>query len=350
MKAILLYISKHKLFVLFLFLFSWVLTLKNSLEFAYLIGNYIFHFDTSFWVFLNALILFISIDFIKKKIASARHTKEGTFINYIRYFSVSLVFYMVYINLFGLFIAFVFDTFSQNYASTYQVVSLLFNQITDFLIYGGFSLAYLYFLENKAYQQRINNYDLSLSKSKIQQLKGQLNPHFLFNNLNILDQLIDEDKEKASNFLSQFSELYRYALNSSEKELISIQEELEFAQNYFEMMAKKYEGYYQLNIDASIRNIKAIVPPFCLQVLIENAITHNLGTQETPVLIDISVNKGIEVSNNKVEQSRKRNGNGVALKNLAQQFQLLSNQPLLISDEVHAFSLTLPLIKMHSND
>jgi len=270
--------------------------------------------------------------------------------NYLKFFGVGFVCYMIYINLFALLIALVFGTFSQNFASMYQFVSGLLNQTIDFFIFGGFTLGYLYFQENMDYQKRINAYDISLSKSKIQQLKAQLNPHFLFNNLNILDQLIDEDKEMASDFLSQFSELYRYALSSTDKELIAIHEELAFVQNYFEMMEKKYQGYYQLRIDESIRNSSSIVPPFCLQVLIENAIAHNLGTTENKVVIHISVDKGIKVSNNKVEQSRKKNGNGVALKNLSEQFQLLTGKPISIKDTEESFTVVLPFINMHRYD
>ncbi|RZT95961.1 hypothetical protein EV201_0590 [Ancylomarina subtilis] len=267
-----------------------------------------------------------------------------------KYFGIGFVCYMTYINLFGISIALIFDTFSQNFASNLQIFHSLIDQIIDFLIFGGFSLAYFYFIENRDYKQKMNEYDISIAKSKIQQLKAQLNPHFLFNNLNILDQLIEENQEKASDFLAQFSELYRYALNSSDKELISLKDELAFSQNYFEMMNRKYPDCYQLHIDDAIWNTDAIVPPFCLQVLIENAIVHNLGIEENPVNIHISNHNGIRVSNTKIATRKKNKGNGLALKNLSEQFLLLSNIPVAISEDNSYFAVTLPLIKLNKHD
>jgi len=317
---------------------------------AYLTGNFVFHYDAPNWVFLNAFVIFISIDFIRKKAVSTTQTPTISIKPYLKYFGIGFVYYMIYINLFGILIALIFDTFSQNFSSNIQIFHSFIDQIIDFLIFGGFSLAYFYFIENKDYKQQINEYDISIAKSKIQQLKAQLNPHFLFNNLNILDQLIEEDQEKASEFLAQFSELYRYALNSSDKELISLKEELAFAQNYFEMMEKKYPECYQLYIDDTIWNTDAIVTPFCLQLLIENAIVHNLGTEENTVSIHISNHNGITVSNNKIAISRKNKGNGLALKNLSEQFLLLSNIPVAINEHNSSFAVTLPLIKLNKHD
>jgi len=344
------YLKTHKAFILFLFAFSWILTLKNKLDFATIIGEFTFHYDTPFWTFLNAFVIFTSIDFIKRKMKIGYSISHAGYLNYSKYFVIGFAFYLVYINLFAIIISLTFDTFSQNFGSTYQIFSGLLHQSIDFFLFGGFSLAYLYHRENINYQQRINDYDASLSKSKIQQLKAQLNPHFLFNNLNILDQLIEEDKELASDFLSQFSELYRYALSSSDKELIPIEEELIFAKNYFEMMEKKYQGYYQLHIDNNCNKSSFLLPPFCLQVLIENAIAHNLGTKETPVIIQVSFEDGIKVTNNKVSSLKKKIGNGLALKNLSKQFRLLTDRTISITDTKQSFTVVLPLINMYRHD
>jgi len=345
------YLKKHRYFVLFLFIFSWILTLKNKIGSAFVSSwnDFVFHFDAPFWVFLNAFIIFLSIDFIRRTL-SGKSIESPRIKEYFKYMLLAYIAYILYINLFSLLMALLFGTLKQNFASSWHITLSLFNYTFDFLMFGSISLTYLYFIEIRNYRQRINNYDISISKSKIQQLKAQLNPHFLFNNLNILDQLIDEDKEQASEFLGRFSEVYRYALSSSDKELIPLHSELSFVRNYFEMMEKKYQGYYRLIQDESVSNLNVLVPPFCLQVLVENAIVHNLGTEKNPVTITISNEEGIKVFNNKVSIGNRKKGNGVALKNLSEQFLLLTGKPIRIEDKESCFSVTLPLIKMHSND
>lgn len=350
MKTLLNYIKEHKKFIIYLFIFSWVLTLKNKIGFANSWGDFIFHPDAPYWVFLNALFIFIIVGIIKRW-ADRNNIKETTSVwRYLKFFGIGFICYILFKSVSAILISIAFDTVSRNFNSSYQITYKIFNQTIDFIIFGGFSLSYLYAKENRNYRKRLSEYEISNSKSKIQQLKAQLNPHFLFNNLNILDQLIEEDQDKASDFLGRFSELYRYALRSSTKELISIQEELTFTQNYFELMEKKYQGYYQLEITDIIRNSNAIVPPFCLQVLVENAIVHNLGTTQNPVFINITIENEIKVVNNKVEQSRKKKSNGIALKNLSEQFQLLTNTPVAIQDTESSFAVTLPLIKTNNND
>ncbi|WP_299685713.1 histidine kinase [uncultured Dokdonia sp.] len=350
MKKIIQYLKENQTFILFLFVFSWVLMLKNKIGLASSWDDFVFHPDAPFWVFIDGFLLFIFTDFIKRKNEKEMVTQTPSIWTYLKFFGISFVSYLLIKNLFGILVSLSFNTVARNFNSSYQITYRIFSQIIDFIIFGGFSLAYLYFKDNRAYKKKINAYKISDSKSKIQQLKAQLNPHFLFNNLNVLDQLIEEDQEKASNFLAQFSELYRYVLKNADRELIAIQEEITFTQNYFKLMEKKYQGYYQLHIDETIKTSHTIVPPFCLQVLIENAILHNLGTTANPVIIDISIENGIKITNNKVVHNTKKKGNGIALKNLSEQFSLLTNASVRIEDTEDRFTVILPFIKMNHND
>ena len=350
MRKIINSIRENKGLVFSLFIFSLMLTLKNKLSLSNSWKDFVFHPDAPFWLFLYALIIFFFINFIKEKIERKQVQKTPSQLRYIKYFGVGLISYLFLSNIFWLGISFAFGNISRNYSSSYQITYKVFHQIIDFIIFAGITLAYLYAKENRDYKKRLSDFEVSDAKSKIQQLQSQLNPHFLFNNLNILDQLIEEDKEKASNFLAKFSELYRYTLKNSDKELISIKEELAFSQNYFKLMEEKYQGCYQLIINNKVRNQNLIVPPFCLQVLIENAITHNLGIIENPVIINITVKETIVVSNNRVALNRKKKGNGVALQNLSKQFELLTNKGINIQNTNGHYRVSLPLIKIHSND
>ncbi len=350
MQKVIQFIKGDITFILFLFVFSWVFTLKNKIGFANSWGDFVLHPDTAFWVFIQAFFIFLFINLVKKRIDKTNTSAAPTVKKYLLFFAISLIIYLLITNIFGILISLAFDTFSRNFNSSYQLTYKLFNQIIDFTIFGSFSLAYLYSKDNKDYKNKLNDYKISTSKSKIQQLTSQLNPHFLFNNLNVLDQLINENQEKASAFLAQFSQLYRYVIKNSTKELITIQKEIEFVQNYFELMEKKYQGCYLLNIANSIKTKNTIVPPFCLQVLVENAIIHNLGTTKNPVIINISNHNGIQITNNKIETINKKKGNGIALKNLSEQFQLLTNSSVIIEDTKDVFSVSLPFIKTNNND
>ncbi|CAL2080380.1 Histidine kinase [Tenacibaculum sp. 190524A02b] len=340
------YVNKHRHFFLFLFAFCWLLSLKNKIAIA--LGSwedFYFHFDAPFWMFFGSVIIFFFVDFIKRKVEKRNPHQTPRLKNYIGYFGIGFIAYMLYQNISGILISYAFNNLERNYGSSYLIISNNVGRALNFLMFGGLSLAYLYFQDTKNYKKQISEFQISNAKSKIQQLQNQLNPHFLFNNLNILDQLIFEDSVKASTFLSRFSEVYRFSLANSSKELILLQEELSFTENYFKLMEEKYQDYYQLVIDDQVKKKHVIVPPFCLQVLVENVIMHNLGTQSNPVTIRISFDNGIVISNNKIALNRKKKGNGVALKNLNEQFLLMSQQPIEILETSETFTVHLPLIK-----
>ncbi|WP_196885069.1 sensor histidine kinase [Aureivirga sp. CE67] len=348
MKNVFSYFKKYRYFLLFLFVFAWIINLNNILKISR--GsweNIPFHIDAPFWIFLQGVIIFSLIAIIKKKIEKKSKDEFPSLKKYLKYFGIGFIGYMIYYNLFALLISFIFNTFDRNFESWNQVIFLNLYRVVDFFIFGGFSLAYLYFMDSKNYRKLMNAYKMSDAKSKIQQLQNQLNPHFLFNNLNVLDVLIIEDPDKASVFLGRFSEVYRFSLVNSDKQLISLQEELIFAENYFKLMEEKYQDYYQLEIDDSIKELTLHVPPFCLQILIENAILHNLGTSKNPVKIRVYWKKGIKVENNKIALKRKKKTNGVALKNLNEQFLLLFNKAIEIQETEEVFYVKLPMVKMN---
>ena len=240
--------------------------------------------------------------------------------------------------LIGFLIAVAFGNLERNFNPHTLTISL-FSSFLNGVIYGSFFLAYYYYRSNNKHQQKLVYYNEALAESKIRQLKTQLNPHFLFNNLNVLDQLIEEDKQKASDFLNEFAEIYRYVLQSMERELIFLEEEIEFASQYFKLIQHKYSKAYQLQITNKCKH--GYIVPMTLQVLLENAVKHNLGTEENPVYIHIVVDEYIFVSNN---INLKRNGNptsGRALKNLKEQYRLLSEKSIEIHQTKNDFLVTV---------
>jgi sensor histidine kinase YesM len=347
MKKLLNYLRIDKYFILFIFLLSYVLVIKNRIRAGRNL-DMVFLPDGPITQFLAAFIIFIfikvTINYMRKKGVQRVNILK----DYLKYSGIAFVLYICASNITGFIIATAFDTVSRNFNHQTLMIANI-SRIVEFILFGSLYLAYLYSKENNTYRVEINEYEKALASSKIQQLKAQLNPHFLFNNLNTLDQLIEEDKDKASNFLHHFSELYRYSLITSEKKLVSLKEEIQFTKSYFQLMEEKYLGCYSLEINQNNKTPETLVPPFCLQVLIENAIEHNLGVIKNPVHITISINKNIQVANNKIKKQHIKKTSGRALKNLSTQFTLLGSNDIKIEDNDMQFKVTLPFINKHTD-
>lgn len=347
MKRFFKFLGIDRYFTVFIFLMVYLLVINSRIHTDHRLLE-VLRPDAPVFKFLTVLLIMtlikLTIGYIQKKEPQQLRSAK----TYLTYFGISWVVFLIAFNLLGLGIALLFDTVSRNFNSQ----TLLRNMISisiDFALFGSIYLAYLFFKQNNSYRTQLDNYNKALSASAIQQLKAQLNPHFLFNNLNTLDELIEEDRTKASAFLQQFSELYRYALVTSEKKLVSLQEEIQFAKNYFELMQHKYEGYYFLQIEDEHNLPEVFVPPFCLQVLVENAIQHNLGHKDNPVYIRIAANEDITVTNNSIAKKYQKQTGGRALKNLSTQFTLLCQTDINIENNTNSFKVTLPLIKSNKD-
>jgi sensor histidine kinase YesM len=290
-----------------------------------------------FILFQSGVLFVIMLFFIKKWQKSDVFSPNEM----LKIFGSSLVMYLIAMKLSGLLVAFLFGTIERNFNQK-TFFFTLFSDFLDGFIYGSFFLAYYYYNKNKNHQEQLASYHQALNESKIHQLKAQLNPHFLFNNLNVLDQLIEEDKHKASDFLNEFAEIYRYVLQASDKKLISLNEELAFAEQYFRLIQHKYGHAYQLNIKHNYNN--GYIVPLTLQLLIENAVQHNLGTEENPVVITINVGENIRTSNNINLKRNVKTTNGRALSNLKEQYKLLTKKPIEIEQSDNTFSVIIPII------
>lgn len=347
MKRLVNYLQIDTYFSLFIFLISYLLVVKSRIGIDQKL-DMVFLPDGPIALFLEAFIIFIFIRVTINHLRKKSVQKVNSLKDYLTYFAIALGLYICASNIRGIIIATIFDTVSRNF-NFHTLLSVNMNNIIEFILFGSLYLAYLYSKENNSYRTEMNAYDKALASSKIKQLKAQLNPHFLFNNLNTLDQLIEEDKDKASNFLHNFSELYRYSLVTSEKKLTFLQEEILFTKSYFKLMEEKYLGCYFLEIHQENRSPELLVPPFCLQVLVENAIEHNLGLLENPVYITISITENIQVTNTKVVKQHLKKTGGRALKNLSTQFALLGSNTIDIEEDDTHFKVTLPFINKNTD-
>lgn len=185
--------------------------------------------------------------------------------------------------------------------------------------------------------------------AQYQGLKNQLNPHFLFNSLNALSNLVYEDADKSAAFIQKLSKIYRYVLEVQNEELVTLKREVEFAKNYLDLQKIRFEESLQFSIEIREENNKWL-PPLSLQLLLENAIKHNVASKANPLVINI-IQKGEEmwISNNfQPKNSIEESSTGIGLKNIEQRYHVLSNQKPEIKSDENEFLVILPLLKIES--
>jgi two-component system, LytTR family, sensor kinase len=176
-------------------------------------------------------------------------------------------------------------------------------------------------------------------------LRTQINPHFLFNNLNTLGSLIYIDQDKASAFLHKLSGVYRSILEYRDKEVITLEEELLFFDQYKALLEIRFEKmlYFSITIPKTLYAKKMI--PLTLQMLVENAIKHNVLSQNKPLTISIEcVNGYLLVENNFQPKEVMEYSSGLGLKMIENRFAYLTKLPVLIDKTSAHFLVKLPLI------
>ena len=225
----------------------------------------------------------------------------------------------------------------------------------DSFLFGWISVAWLTFIASFGYRftldwiknnQRIERLESEKMAMELNLIKSQINPHFLFNNLNALDDLIDQDKKAAKTYLHKLSKLYRYLIQNMDKDVVTLKEEWDFVDDYTFLLKERFGDSYLFRKSKEIENLSDyFIPPATLQSLVENAVKHNQGSIEDPLEINIDLNvQGLQVSNKKRPKQGNTKTLGTGLKNLKSRFLLLSNEEIQISD-TDLFSVVLPLIK-----
>ncbi|WP_229216390.1 sensor histidine kinase [Dyadobacter sp. 3J3] len=179
-----------------------------------------------------------------------------------------------------------------------------------------------------------------------QTLKDQLNPHFLFNSLNVLSNLVYDNPDTAAKFIRQLSKIYRYVLEVQQEKVVKLSSELEFAENFLSLQKIRFEEGLQYNIDVNLHK-DFYLPPLSLQMLLENAIKHNIASMADPLFIEILLegNQLIVKNNLQLKSSLPEESTGIGLSNIRKRYELLNNESVLIEETVDFFIVKLPLIE-----
>lgn len=212
-----------------------------------------------------------------------------------------------------------------------------------------------YILRAKNKQLELENSDLLVNAARMEKehilsqyeiLKNQINPHFLFNSMNILSSLIPRNPQTALKFTKQFSKVFRTLLEMNEELLIPLEQELDFIKSYLFLQKMRFDKSLDIQVRIAKSKLTYSIPPFGLQLLIENAIKHNIVSEEMPLRISIS-NEGnyLKVVNNLQLRGGNKESTGIGLKNLKARYKMMTDMPVYLEVSPDDYVAKIPLIK-----
>lgn len=180
---------------------------------------------------------------------------------------------------------------------------------------------------------------------RLQGLKSQVNPHFLFNSLNSLSSLVDEDEDKAEKFLDELSKVYRYMLRTEDDELVTLDAELAFTGSYYYLLKARYGEGLEMKINVCHNDLEKYLPPLTLQTIIENAFMQNSMTRESPLIIRVESNDEYLIITNNLQPKIVGEDRDVesGIDNLVARYSLLHHSAIIIHDDAVARTIRLPL-------
>lgn len=187
-------------------------------------------------------------------------------------------------------------------------------------------------------------------QAQLQSIQSQLNPHFLFNNLNVLSSLVLKQQPALANkFIEAFSRVYRTLLENHDKQLITLSKEIEFLDSYMYLLKQRFPDSIHFDWEISQSHKQFHIIPAALQLLVENSIKHNTTSPAKPLFITIRSTQDncLEVVNNKqLRRSTQEKATGIGLANIAQRYKLILNKEILVTENENEFIVKLPLAKI----
>lgn len=208
---------------------------------------------------------------------------------------------------------------------------------------------HFFFREYRKQWQEAEELRRSSAQAQIQLIKSQINPHFLFNNLNVLSGMVIKDNPEANQFIEEFSKVYRYILNNQEKELVELRSELEFIQPYLFLLQKRFDQGLIVSMNIPEQYKTWHVVPAALQMLIENAIKHNVISRNKPLHIDIHTNgnQTLVVRNNRQPRVAVEPSTRIGLQNIRKRYELICGRDVVVKQSEQDFEVAIPLVQLN---
>ena len=231
------------------------------------------------------------------------------------------------------------NVFLKNEKAENYIVSSIFTFIILLIVH--FIYLYKWYQENKLKEQKII---AGSASAQFESLKNQIDPHFLFNSLNVLSSLIEENPDAAQKFTTSLSKVYRYVLEQKDKDLVSVEEELKFAKTYMNLLKMRFENSITFEVP-EFKNDDAKVVPLSLQLLLENCIKHNIVSEKKPLHIKIYIQENeLIIENNKQIKEVLQDRKGVGLQNIVSRYAILTKRNVIIQESETLFKVKLPIL------
>ena len=232
----------------------------------------------------------------------------------------------------------------QQFLANEKPSNYIVSVVITFVVTLAIHAIYFYkaYQENKVKEQKII---AGTASAQFESLKNQIDPHFLFNSLNVLSSLIEENPESAQKFTTSLSKVYRYVLEQKDKELVSVAEELKFAKTYMNLLKMRFENSITFEIPEGFDNEEAKVVPLSLQLLLENCIKHNVVSEAKPLHVKITIeNNQLVVTNNLQKKEVLSDRKGVGLQNIVNRYAILTKRTVLVEENEQEFKIFLPIL------
>lgn len=263
--------------------------------------------------------------------------------------SIALIWPVLVNYLFNLFLFPLIHGHPCNLKSKETITYLIISVVTTLFVNSVFvSIAFFRFWKRTIKEkEELKRESLS---AEFETLKNQINPHFLFNSLNTLTSLIEENPKTATDFVQKLSSVYRYLLTQKDKETVSLREEIDFVRSYIYLNQIRFGNNlrFHIHIDAGYMDRKIVT--LSIQMLIENAIKHNVISQQYPLSISIGIHQGkVFVKNNLQRKTVMNESNGIGLNNIIHRYGFLTQEEVEMVDDDENFYVALPLLQSSPN-
>ena len=196
-------------------------------------------------------------------------------------------------------------------------------------------------------QTQILDIQKQQKENELKLLRSQIDPHFLFNNLNTLDALIDSNPQKAKEYINRLSLIYRYLIKTKDAEVMELSEEIQLAENYIFLIKTRFGNDYDFTIEKNTTIINKFVPTGTIQTLLENVVKHNKPQNNIPIKTVITIGNNIlKITNLKSGIKSKDESFGTGLKNLKTRYKLISDKKITILNTEKEFTIYIPIINL----
>ncbi|WP_223032428.1 sensor histidine kinase [Hanstruepera marina] len=204
---------------------------------------------------------------------------------------------------------------------------------------------YFIYLKNEKEKESLRQTSAS-TNLKYQQLKAQLSPHFLFNNISVLTGLIEESSERAIEFSEKLSSIYRYLLDQEKNDLVLLDHEIVFGKQYMDLLQVRYDNSLAVTFNLDVISEYYILP-FSLQIVFENIIKHNVVSMDKPMKVNVScINDFLIIENTLHLKSVNNSNTKIGLENLKKRYAFFTDKKVEVSSDDSIYCIKLPLLKM----